>query len=94
MLRINAFDGKEEVAASGEALLDMILHSTELIESIVRTDIHMPPKTAAEMIRNAAMMFDLVCTDHFYGKSCAWLACLSMLRSYYLWLAGEKDSAF
>ena len=28
MLRINAFDGKEEVAASGEALLDMILRST------------------------------------------------------------------
>ena len=94
MLRINAFDGKEEVAASGEALLDMIIRSTELIESIVRTDIHMQPNTAAEMIKNATMMFDLVYTDHFYGKSSAWLACLNMLRSYYLWLAGEKDSAF
>lgn len=94
MLRINAFDGKEEVAASGEALLDMIIRSTELIESIVRTEIHMPPNTAAEMIKNATMMFDLVYTDHFYGKSSAWLACLNMLRSYYLWLAGEKDSAF
>ena len=94
MLRINAFDGKEEVAASGEALLDMIMRSTELIESIVRTDIHMQPNTAAEMIKNATMMFDLVYTDHFYGKSSAWLACLNMLRSYYLWLAGEKDSAF
>ena len=94
MLRINAYEGKEEVAASGEALLDMILHSTELIESIVRTDIHMPPDIAAEMIGNAAMMFDLVCTDRFYGKNNAWLACLHMLRSYYLWLAGERDSAF
>ena len=94
MLRIKAFDGKEEVAASGEALLDMIIRSTELIESIVRTEIHMPPNTAAEMIKNATMMFDLVYTDHFYGKSSAWLACLNMLRSYYLWLAGEKDSAF
>lgn len=74
MLRINAFDGKEEVAASGEALLDMILRSTELIESIVRTDIHMPTNTAAGMIGNAIMMFDLVYTDHFYGKSSAWSA--------------------
>ncbi|MBR3743260.1 MAG: helix-turn-helix transcriptional regulator [Clostridia bacterium] len=94
MLRINAFDGKEEVAASGEALLDLVLHSTELIESIVRTDIRMPPNIAAQMIGNAAGMFDLVCTDRFYGKSSAWLACLQMLRSYYLWLAGEKDGAF
>ena len=94
MLRINAFDGKEEVAASGEALLDMIMLSTELIERIVWTDIHMPPETAAEMIGNAAMMFDLVCTDHIYGKNNEWLACLHMLRSYYLWLAGEKESAF
>ena len=94
MLRINAFDGKEEVAASGEALLDFILRSTELIERIVRTEVRMPPNTAAGMIENAIMMFDLVCTDHFYGKSNAWLACLYMLRSYYLWLAGEKDGSF
>lgn len=94
MLRINAFDGKEEVSASGEALLDMFLRSTELIESIVRTDIHMPTNTAAGMIGNAIMMFDLVYTDHFYGKSSAWLTCLHMLRSYYLCLSGEKDGAF
>ena len=94
ILRINAFDGKDEVAASGEALLDMLMRSSELIESIVRTDIHMPPQTAADMLGNAAMMFDLIYTDHCYGKSSAWLACLHMLRSYYLWLAGDKDSAF
>ncbi len=94
ILRINAFDGKDEIAASGEALLDMLLRSTELIESIVRTDIHMPPRTAADMIGNAVRMFDLVYTDRCYGKSGAWLACLQMLRSYYLWLADEKDAAF
>ncbi len=32
--------------------------------------------------------------DHFYGKSNAWLACLHMLRSYYLWLSGNRDDAF
>ena len=94
ILRINAFDGKDEVAASGEALLDLVLHSTELMESIVRTDIRMPPDTAAKMVGNATGMYDLVCTDHFCGKSHAWLACLHMLRSYYLWLAAQKDAAF
>ena len=39
-------------------------------------------------------MFDLVCTDHCYGKNSAWLACLYMLRSYYLWLSDKKDAAF
>ena len=93
-LRINAYDGMEEAAASGEALLDLLLKSTELIESIVRTDIHMPPRTAAGMLENAVRMFDLVCTDRCYGKSGAWLACLEMLRSYYLCLAKDLDGAF
>ena len=93
-LRIKAFDGKEEIAACGEALLDTVLHSTELIENIVWTDRHMPPQTAADMLRNAVMMFDLVCTDHDYGRLNGWLACLHMLRSYYLWLAEDRDGAF
>ena len=71
ILRINAYDGIEEIAASGEALLDLLLKSTELIESIVRTDIHMSPKIAADMLKNAVSMFELVCPDRFYGKSSA-----------------------
>ena len=93
-LRINAFDGEAEVTASGEALLDTVLHSTELIQSIVRTDRQLPPGTAAEMLLNAIRMYGLICTDRYYGKSSAWLACLCMLRSYYLWLAGDRDGAF
>ena len=94
ILRINAFDGKEAVAACGEALLDMLLRCTELIETIVLTDIQMRPEIAADMLKNAVQMFDLVCTDHTYGKFNAWLSCLHMLRSYYLWLAQDKDGAF
>lgn len=93
-LRIKAFDGKEEIAACGEALLDTVLHSTELIENIVWTDLHMQPQTASDMLQNAVKMFNLVCTDHDYGKINAWLACLHMLRSYYLWLAEDRDGAF
>ena len=74
--------------------MDLVMRSTELIETIVRTDRQMPPLTAAEMLSNAARMFDLVYVDHCFGKSDAWLACLHMLRSYYLWISGEKDDAF
>ncbi|MBR4080199.1 MAG: helix-turn-helix transcriptional regulator [Clostridia bacterium] len=94
ILLISACDGKEAVAASGEALLELLLKCTEMITGIVWTDVRMSPDTAAAMIGNAVAMFDLVCTDGVYGKHNAWLACLRMLRSYYLWLAGEKDGAF
>ena len=93
-LRINAFDGGDAVTACGEALLETVLRSTELMETIVRTDRHLPPQTAADMLARAMRMFDLVCTDHVFGRFGAWLACLHMLRSYYLWLAGDRDGAF
>ena len=93
-LRIKAFDGRAEVAASGEALTDMLLHCTELIQSIVWTDRQMSPRTAADILLSAIRMVDLVFTDHDYGKYGAWLSCLHMLRSYYLWHADEPDAAF
>ena len=93
-LRIKAFSGKEEVTACGEALSEMLLRSTELIQRIVFTDRQMPPRIAAEMLNNAVLMFDLVYTDNCFGKNNAWLACLYMLRSYYLWLAEDRDAAF
>ena len=93
-LRINAFDGQEAVAATGEALIDLILRGTELIENIVRTDRIMTSQTAADMLLNAIRMFELVCVNHDYGKFNAWLACLYMLRSYYLWLAKDHNASF
>ena len=93
-LKINAYDGREAVAACGEALLETVRYSAELIENIVWTDNNIPPHTAAVLLNNAAYMFDLVCTDGFYGRHSGFLACLNMLRSYYLWLANERDEAF
>lgn len=94
ILRINAFDGKDETAASGEALIAFLMKAGELIESIVRTDIHMPSDAAAEAVGGTVGMFDLVFTDRFYGRCGAFIACLHMLRSYYLWLANDRDGAF
>ena len=94
-LRISAFDGQSAVAACGEALLETVRCSAELIERIVLTEQHrMPPRTAADMLQNAVSLFDLVCTDGYYGRLSAFVACLQMLRSYFLWLANDKSDAF
>ena len=94
LLRIKAFDGKEAVAASGEALIETVRSSAELIEEIVRSDRSIPPKTAAALLENAVNMFGLVYTDGDFGKMNGFIACLQMLRSYYLWLDGESEEAF
>ncbi len=94
LLRINAFDGREAVAASGEALVSIMSCLTDLIPAIVRTDRSLPPEEAAELLANAITMLGLVFTDGDYGKLISSITCMQMLRSYYLWLAGERDCAF
>ena len=93
-LRIRAFDGKEAVAATEEALVEVLRTSAELIESIVLTDCSLPPKTASEMLECAISILRLVCMDGNFGRLYGFVSCLSMLRSYYLWLADEHDAAF
>ena len=93
-LRINAFDGKDSVAARGEVLLEIVRCASELIEGIVLTDCTLPPETSATLLQNAISLFDLVCTDGYYGRAFGFIACLQMLRSHYLWLADERDGAF
>lgn len=94
MLRIMAFDGKDAVAASGEALIETVRSSAERIEEIVRFDRSIPPKTAAALLENAVRMFGLVFTDGDFGVLNGFIACLHMLRSYYLWLGDEREEAF
>lgn len=93
-LRINAFDGKEAIAAQGEALLECIRYSVELIAGILFNDHTLPPDTTAALLENAAGLFDLICTDRCYGVHSEQLAHVQLLRSYYLWLADERDGAF
>ena len=93
-LRIKAFDGKAAVAAQGEALIETVQQSADLIVHIILDDATIPPHAAAELLQNAENMFALIAPDHCYGRNLGMLSCIQMLRSYYLWLAGEKDSAF
>ena len=95
LLRIGAFDGREAITACGEALLETTRQTAELMERIVMADQYrMEPLTAAAMIQNAAGMFDLICPDGNFGRLHAFVACLHMLRSYFLWLANDRDGAF
>ena len=93
-LRIKAFDGKAAVAAQGEALIETVQQSTDLIVHIVLDDATIPPHAAAELLQNAENMFALIAPDHCYGRNLGMLSCIQMLRSYYLWLAEKKDDAF
>lgn len=93
-LRINAFDGKEAVSASGEALIELVRCAAEMIGEIVRADRSLPPETAAGLLSDAEKMLGIVFADGRFGRLNGFIACLEMLRSYYLWLADEKDGAF
>ncbi|MBQ4425099.1 MAG: hypothetical protein II882_05130 [Lachnospiraceae bacterium] len=93
-LRINAFDGKDAVAACGEALLETVQKSAVLMIRIVLNDHTIAPALAADLLNNAEGLFEQICPDHGYGRQFGLLSCLQMLRSYYLWRAGEKDGAF
>ena len=93
-LRINAFDGKEAVAASGEALINTLICLTELIAAIVRTDRNLPPEAAAKLLDNAISIYALVFTEGDFGKLSGVMGSYHLLRSYFLWLADEKDAAF
>ncbi|MBQ7077283.1 MAG: helix-turn-helix transcriptional regulator [Lachnospiraceae bacterium] len=93
-LRIKAFDGKEAIVAQREALLSTINQSSELIVHIVLSDTTLKPDAAAAMLQNAEELFALIIPDHRYGNNFGFLACVQMLRSYYLWLADKEDDAF
>ena len=94
-LRINAFDGKAGVAACGEALLETVRCGAELMRQIVWSDRTLPPETAARMLENALGLFKLVCTDGDAERGMEDMRVrFELLRSYYLWLAGERDEAF
>ena len=93
-LRIKAFDGKAAVAAQGEALIETVQQSADLIVHIVLDDAAIPPHAAAELLQNAGNMFALIAPDHRYGRNFGMLSCIQMLRSYFLWSAEKKDDAF
>jgi len=93
-LRINAFDGRDAVAACGEALLETVRTSGELMVQILLNDQAIPPRAAADLLQNGADLFRLVCTEGDYGLNHGFLACLHLLRSYYLWRSEARDEAF
>lgn len=92
-LRLQAYDGKEAVIATGELLLETVSKSAEQMVRIVLDDGTMLPKEAAKTLQHVEDMYKNICGDS-YGRNYAFLSCVQMLRSYYLWLADEKDEAF
>ncbi len=92
-LRLQAYDGKEAVIATEELLLETVSKSAEQMVRIVLDDGTMGPKDAAKTLQHVEDMYKNICGDS-YGRNYAFLSCVQMLRSYYLWLADEEDEAF
>lgn len=93
-LRIKAYDGKAAIVEMREALFATVEQGADLIVHIILDDTTIPPVIAAERLQDAEGLFAQILLDHHYGKYFGFLACIQMLRSYYLWLAGKKDDAF
>lgn len=93
LLRLKAYDGKDAVRAAGQALVTLLHSSAELIARIVLADGNLAPQEAADALKGAVGLFDQACPQD-YGDEAGLMACLEMLRSYYLWRAGDRDGAF
>ncbi len=94
-LRINAYDGKKQAAAYGEALLKTVRASAELIiGTVISYEQNMQTREKVESIKSAIRLFDLVCTDGNYGVHNAYIARMYTLLSLFLWLDNKPDEAF
>ena len=95
VMRAYAFDGKQGVKASSEALLSLIRASAQLILGITTGDQqHLSAHDKAENIAGAIRLFHVVCADGNLGRHHAYVSSLELLLSAYLWLDQRKDEAF
>ena len=94
-LRAYACDGKQYVKAHSETLLETIRACAVFIVNITTGDQrHLTAHEKAGCIASAIRLFETVCPDGNYGCHHGYIASLEMLHSLYLWLDGQKDSAF
>jgi len=95
VLMLNACDGEKSAAAYGETILDALyLSSTLMIAGVRVNKSHMDPNTAAQIIKNAADIYNLVCTDGNLGFHHSYVSKIYLYLSEYLWLADRHDEAF
>lgn len=94
-LMLNTCKGRKGSEAYGRTLIDTVKACSDLMVSgVIINKARIDPKHAAQSIRNAISIFDLICTDGNYGLCHADLLCLSLYLSEQLWLAGDHDGAF
>lgn len=94
-LRVYAYDGKEQAAACGEALLKTVHACAALmIQCVLTFDRQMTPAEKAQSVHGAIRLFDAICTDGNAGEHHAYIAKMSMLLSVYLWTDHRQDEAF
>ena len=95
IMRAYAYDGKQGVKATSQALLQLIRTCAQLVVGITTGDQqHLSAKDKAENITGAIQLFEVVCADGNLGRYHAFVSSLELLLSAYLWLDQRQDEAF
>lgn len=95
LLLSNTCTGRKRAEAYGRTLLEVAkTFANQMIYSVLVNKSHMKPEAAAQAVRNAICVYDLVCTDGNYGLHHGTLICLHLYLSEKLWLTGDHDGAF
>lgn len=95
LLMLNSCDGKKRAETFGETLLRLTeICSHLMVSCVMMNKSYIEPKDAAEAVKNAINIYELVCTDKNYGVYEGELASLNLYLSEHLWRSGDKDSAF
>ena len=95
LLLLGSCDGKNRAETFGSTLLKLTeICSHLMVSCAMMRSAHIEPKDAAEAVRSAISLYQLVCTDENYGVYEGELASLNLYLSEHLWRAGDKDGAF
>ena len=93
-LKLKACDGHNRARALGEILLLLLDKCADIMAASVTANREITNSQAAEILKNAIGLFDLVVNDEEYGLYGYTVTRLYLYMSEFQWKNGERDKAF
>ena len=95
LLRMMSRDGVERAEVLGENLLLWIQTAAQfMVDGVILNKSVLNARESAEILQNAAELFDCICTDHDYGRLNILICQIYLYESEFLWLDDRRDEAF
>ena len=95
LLRMMSRDGVERAEVLGENLLLWIQTAARfMISGVILNKSVLNARESAEILQNAAELFDCICTDHDYGRLNILICQIYLYESEFLWLDDRRDEVF